>query len=65
MDGTLIEHASEYKSRCHEAKRRYREEIAAHGDSERAREWRSEELAAIDRQYREGEPMTGCGKVLR
>lgn len=55
----------EYKERCRKAKERYHAEVIEHGDSEEARRWRGEELAALDRQYREGEPMTGCGTALQ
>lgn len=35
------------------------------GDAENARKWRRAELEELDRQYREGEPLTGCGIALQ
>lgn len=49
----------------------YLEEICEHEDAgcledaENARKWRRAELEELDRQYREGEPMTGCGIALQ
>ena len=49
----------------------YLEEICEHedagclGDAENARKWRRAELEELDRQYRDGEPMTGCGIALQ
>lgn len=34
-------------------------------DAENARKWRRAELEELDRQYREGEPLTGCGIALQ
>lgn len=63
--GAGLSREEEYKERCREAKERYHEEVIEHGDSAEAKRWRSEELATLDRQYREGKPMTGCGVDLR
>lgn len=49
----------------------YLEEICEHedagclGDAENACKWRRAELEELDRQYREGEPLTGCGIALQ
>lgn len=34
-------------------------------NEEDARKWRRAELEELDRQYREGEPLTGCGIALQ
>ena len=60
----------EYKQKCRQVKDYYLEEICEHedagclGDAENARKWRRAELEELDRQYREGEPLTGCGIAL-
>lgn len=61
----------EYKRKCRQVKDYYLEEICEHedagclGDAENARKWRRVELEELDRQYRDGEPMTGCGIALQ
>lgn len=61
----------EYREKCRKVKAYYAEEIREHesagefGDAENARKWRRMELAALDRQYREGKPMTGHGVAMR
>lgn len=61
----------EYKQKCRQVKDYYLEEICEHedagclGDAENARKWRRAELKELDRQYREGEPLTGCGIALQ
>lgn len=42
-----------------------REDAGCLGDAENARKWRRLELEELDRQYREGEPLTGCGIALQ
>ena len=54
----------EYKRKCRQVKDYYLEEICL-GDAENARKWRRAELEELDRQYRDGEPMTGCGIALQ
>ena len=34
-------------------------------EEEYKRKWRRAELEELDRQYRDGEPMTGCGIALQ
>ena len=57
--------------KCRQVKDYYLEEICEHedagclGDAENARKWRRAELEELDRQYREGEPLTGCGIALQ
>lgn len=61
----------EYKQKCRQVKDYYLEEIKAHehagcfDDAEAGRKWRRMELEELDRQYREGEPLTGCGIALQ
>ena len=58
----------EYKQKCRQVKDYYLEEICEHeADAafEVARKWRRAELEELDRQYREGEPLTGCGIALQ
>lgn len=55
----------EYKRKCRQVKDYYLEEICEHEDAENARKWRRAELEELDRQYREGEPLTGCGIALQ
>ena len=61
----------EYKRKCRQVKDYYLEEICEHedagclGDAGTARKWRRAELEELDRQYREGEPLTGCGIALQ
>ena len=66
-----MEREEEYKQKCRQVKDYYIEEICEHenagcfGDAENARKWRRLELEELDRQYREGEPLTGCGIALQ
>lgn len=66
-----MEREEEYKRKCRRVKDYYLEEICEHedagclGDAENARKWRRLELEELDRQYREGEPLTGCGIALQ
>lgn len=57
-----MEREEEYKRKCRQVKDYYLEEICEH---ENARKWRRLELEELDRQYREGEPLTGCGIALQ
>lgn len=41
------------------------ESAGCYGDAESARKQRQRELEALDHQYRDGEPMTGCGIALQ
>lgn len=69
--GDDMSREKEYKEKCRQVKEYYLEEICEHedagcfGDAENARKWRRMELAALDRQYREGKPMTGYGVALQ
>lgn len=60
----------EYREKCRRVKTYYFETICEHesagcyDDAENAREWLQHELKVLDRQYRNGEPMTGRGIVL-
>lgn len=61
----------EYREKCRRVKTYYSEEICEHesagcyGDAESTRKQRQRELEALDHQYRDGEPMMGCGIALQ
>lgn len=61
----------EYREKCRRVKTYYSEEICEHesagcyGDAESTRKQRLRELEALDHQYRDGEPMMGCGIALQ
>lgn len=61
----------EYKRKCRQVTDYYLEviceleEMGCFGDAEDAYEWRRAELEELDRQYREGESLTGCGIALQ